>query len=224
MNDNLDIELLHDSQISQLDNFVNFKIIIIGDSGVGKSSLLKRAVKNSFDNNYQATIGFEFLLMHFKVNDLKLKFQIWDTCGQEMYRSLVQGFYHNSSLAIIVYNVNDKNSFYNISVWLKDLRQHTDHDLPVFLVGNKSDLEKEVRSDEANSFSKNNNMVYFTECSAKTGYNIKEIFFEAAKQLYHIYNKLKSENKLPSSASKLKIDKNDNKNNNDGIRKLRCCK
>ena len=193
MNDNLDIELLHDSQISQLDNFVNFKIIIIGDSGVGKSSLLKRAVKNSFDN-------------------------------MEMYRSLVQGFYHNSSLAIIVYNVNDKNSFYNISVWLKDLRQHTDHDLPVFLVGNKSDLEKEVPFDEANSFSKNNNMVYFTECSAKTGYNIKEIFFEAAKQLYHIYNKLKSENKLPSSASKLKIDKNDNKNNNDGIRKLRCCK
>ena len=224
MNDDLDIEILHDSQISQLDNFVNFKIIIIGDSGVGKSSLLKRAVKNSFDNNYQATIGFEFLLMHFRVNDLKVKFQIWDTCGQEMYRSLVQGFYHNSSLAIIVYNINDKKSFQNISVWLQDLRQHTDHDLPVFLVGNKSDLEKEVPSDEANTFSKNNNMLYFTECSAKTGSNIKEIFFEAAKQLYHIYNKLKNENKLPSNANKLKIDKNDNKNNNDGIRKLRCCK
>ena len=224
MNDDLDIELLHDSQISQLDNFVNFKIIIIGDSGVGKSSLLKRAVKNSFDNNYQATIGFEFLLMHFRVNDLKVKFQIWDTCGQEMYRSLVQGFYHNSSLAIIVYNINDEKSFQNISVWLQDLRQHTDHDLPVFLVGNKSDLEKEVPSDEANTFSKNNNMVYFTECSAKIGSNVKEIFFEAAKQLYHIYNKLKNENKLPSNANKLKIDKNDNKNNNDSNKKLRCCK
>ena len=224
MTDNLKIELLHDSQVSQSDNFINFKIIIIGDSGVGKSSLLKRAVKNSFDNSYQATIGFEFLLMHFKVNDLKFKFQIWDTCGQEMYRSLVQGFYHNSSLAIIVYNINDKKSFDNTIVWLKDLRQHTDYELPVFLVGNKSDLEKEVDTNEANTFTKNNNMVYFTECSAKSGSNIKEIFFEAAKQLYHVYNKLKNENKLPSTASKLKIDKTDNKNENNGFKKMKCCK
>ena len=224
MNSDPQIEFIPESKINQSDNYINFKLIIIGDTGVGKSSVLKRAVKNIFDENYQATIGFEFLLMHFKVNDLKLKLQIWDTCGQEMYRSLVQGFYHNSSLALLVYEINNKKSFENLEFWLKDLRQHTDHDLPVFLVGNKSDLEKEVPADEANSFSKNNNMVYFTECSAKTGYNIKEIFFEAAKQLYHIYNKLKNENKLPSSASKLKIDKNDNKNNNDGIRKLRCCK
>ena len=76
------IELLSDSRVSQGDNFINFKIIIIGDSGVGKSSLLKRAVQNRFDGSYQATIGFEFLLMHFKVNDLKIKLNIWDTCGQ----------------------------------------------------------------------------------------------------------------------------------------------
>ena len=224
MIDDLKIELMHDSQISQSDNFINFKIIIIGDSGVGKSSLLKRAVKNLFDTSYQATIGFEFLLMHFKVNDLKFKFQIWDTCGQEMYRSLVQGFYHNSSLAIIVYNINDKKSFDNISIWLKDLRQHTDYELPVFLVGNKSDLEKEVDTEDANSFTKNNNMTYFTECSAKSGYNVKEIFVEAAKQLYKVYNKLKNENKLPSNASKLKINKADNKDENSGFKKMKCCK
>ena len=224
MKDDLKIELMHDSQISQSDNFINFKIIIIGDSGVGKSSLLKRAVKNLFDTSYQATIGFEFLLMHFKVNDLKFKFQIWDTCGQEMYRSLVQGFYHNSSLAIIVYNINDKKSFDNISIWLKDLRQHTDYELPVFLVGNKSDLEKEVDTEDANSFAKNNNMIYFTECSAKSGYNVKEIFVEAAKQLYKVYNKLKNENKLPSNASKLKINKADNKDENSGFKKMKCCK
>ena len=106
--EDIKIELLHESQISQTDNFINFKIIIVGDSGVGKSSLLKRAVQNKFDGNYQATIGFEFLLMHFKVNDLKIKLQIWDTCGQEMYRSLVQGFYRNTSLALVVYDVNQK--------------------------------------------------------------------------------------------------------------------
>ena len=106
MNDEPKIEILNDSQISLNDTFINFKLIIIGDSGVGKSSLLKRAVQNKFDPNYQATIGFEFLLMHFKVNDLKIKLQIWDTCGQEMYRSLVQGFYRNTSLAIVVYDIS----------------------------------------------------------------------------------------------------------------------
>ena len=104
MNSDPQIEFLPESKINQSDNYINFKLIIIGETGVGKSSVLKRAVKNIFDENYQATIGFEFLLMHFKVNDLKLKLQIWDTCGQEMYRSLVQGFYHNSSLALLVYS------------------------------------------------------------------------------------------------------------------------
>ena len=225
MSDELNIELLRDSQVSQSDNFINFKVIIIGDSGVGKSSILKRAVKNNFDQGYQATIGFEFLLMHFKVNDLKIKLQIWDTCGQEMYRSLVQGFYHNSSLAIIVYDINVKESFQNADIWLKDLKQHTEQELPVFLVGNKYDLEKNVPTNEANNFYKNNNLSYFAECSAKSGYNVQEIFYEAARQLYHIYNKLKSENKFPVKASKLKIDKNDdNKNSNQNIKKRNCCK
>ena len=225
MTDDLKIELMHDSQISQSDNFINFKVIIIGDSGVGKSSILKRAVKNTFDQGYQATIGFEFLLMHFKVNDLKIKLQIWDTCGQEMYRSLVQGFYHNSSLAIIVYDINVKESFQNADIWLKDLKQHTEQELPVFLVGNKYDLEKNVPTNEANNFYKNNNLSYFAECSAKSGYNVQEIFYEAARQLYHIYNKLKSENKFPVKASKLKIDKNDdNKNSNQNNKKRNCCK
>ena len=225
MSDGLNIELLRDSQVSQSDNFINFKVIIIGDSGVGKSSILKRAVKNTFDQGYQATIGFEFLLMHFKVNDLKIKLQIWDTCGQEMYRSLVQGFYHNSSLAIIVYDINVKESFQNADIWLKDLKQHTEQELPVFLVGNKYDLEKNVPTNEANNFYKNNNLSYFAECSAKSGYNVQEIFYEAARQLYHIYNKLKSENKFPVKASKLKIDKNDdNKNINQNNKKRNCCK
>ena len=142
MNQEPVIELLNSYKISQSDNFINFKLIIIGDSGVGKSCLLKRAVQNSFETGYQATIGFEFLLMHFKVNDLKIKLQIWDTCGQEMYRSLVQGFYRNTSLAIIVYDISRRPSFDALDVWLKDLRQHTEADIPVFIVGNKMDLKR----------------------------------------------------------------------------------
>jgi len=222
MEEKLEVELLNESQVSQSDNFINFKLIIIGDAGVGKSCLLKRAVQNIFEDNYQATIGFEFLLMHFKVNDLKIKFQIWDTCGQEMYRSLVQGFYHNSSLAIIVYDISKKPTFDSLEIWLRDLKQHTEQDLPVFIVGNKIDLERSVTTEEGKNFQNLNNIVYFTECSAKRGYNVKEIFIEAAKYLYQIYKKFKIQEKLPL-AKRLKLNKKENEENNNK-KKKNCCK
>jgi len=216
------IEILKDSQISQSDNFINFKIIIIGDSGVGKSSLLKRAVQNRFDESYQATIGFEFLLMHYKINELKFKLQIWDTCGQEMYRSLVQGFYRNTSLAIIVYDVNNPKSFEGLEVWLKDLRQQTEQEIPIFTVGNKSDMEKKVPTEDAKIFSTSNRTKYFAECSARSGYNVKEIFNEAAKQLYESYKKYQSKNKAPAN-NRLKLDKKEDDNNKDNTKKKKCC-
>ena len=218
--DDIKIELLHESQISQTDNFINFKIIIVGDSGVGKSSLLKRAVQNKFDGNYQATIGFEFLLMHFNVNDLKLKLQIWDTCGQEMYRSLVQGFYRNTSLALVVYDINQKKTYESLDIWLKDIRQHTEQELPIFIAGNKSDLERVVPFEEAKVFAVSNRTKKFIECSAKTGYNVKEIFFDAAKYLYKTYKEFKSQNKLLTSG-RLKID--GDKNNTLDKKKKKCC-
>ena len=216
------IEILKDSQISQSDNFINFKIIIIGDSGVGKSSLLKRAVQNRFDESYQATIGFEFLLMHYKINELKFKLQIWDTCGQEMYRSLVQGFYRNTSLAIIVYDVNNPKSFEGLEVWLKDLRQQTEQEIPIFIVVNKSDMEKKVPTEDAKIFSTSNRTKYFAECSARSGYNVKEIFNEAAKQLYESYKKYQSKNKAPAN-NRLKLDKKEDDNNKDNTKKKKCC-
>ena len=222
MTDSPKIELIHDSQISQSDTFINFKIIIIGDSGVGKSSLLKRAVHNRYDDSYQATIGFEFLLMHFKVNELKIKLQIWDTCGQEMYRSLVQGFYRNTSLAIIVYDINEKKSFSSANLWLEDLRQHTEADLPVFIVGNKTDLERNVSQEEAKGFMEQNNLQFFTECSAKSGYNVKDIFIEVVKCLYINYKRVKNANSNTSMVNKLKLDKNNN-NDNDNKKKKKCC-
>ena len=223
MKDYPSIEILKDSQISQSDNFINFKIIIIGDSGVGKSSLLKRAVQNRFENSYQATIGFEFLLMHFKVNELKIKLQIWDTCGQEMYRSLVQGFYRNTSLAILVYEINSKKTFEAIDIWLKDLRQHTEPDIPVFIIGNKNDLERKVTTEEAQIFATSNRTVYFAECSAKNGYNVKEIFFEAAKYLYETYKKFQNQNPNLNKANRLKLGKDDNNDYQGNKDKKKCC-
>ena len=222
MSDEPQVELLKDSQISQSDNFINFKIIIIGDSGVGKSSLLKRAVKNTFNESYQATIGFEFLLMHYKVNDLKLKLQIWDTCGQEMYRSLVQGFYHNTSLAIIVYDINKKDSFQGLEIWLKDLKQHTQEDIPIFIVGTKNDLDRNVTQEEVKNFKEEKCLIYFAECSAKTGFNVKEIFVEAVKYLYQKYKQFKIQNQMPM-AKRLKLDNNESDTSTSKTKK-KCCK
>jgi small GTP-binding protein len=85
---------------------LSFKIIVIGDSGVGKSCLTMRATKNLFDNNYNATVGFEFFTFNMKIDNQVVKLQVWDTCGQEIYRSLITNFYRNSSLAIIVYSID----------------------------------------------------------------------------------------------------------------------
>ena len=218
----MDIKFIPENQISSSDNFINFKIIIIGDSGVGKSSILKRAVKNTFDDNYQATIGFEFLLMHFSINDLKIKLQIWDTCGQETYRSLVQGFYRNTSLALIVYDICDKKTYEGLDIWLKDLRSQTDEELPIFIVGNKIDKENErqVTYKEANEFSLSSRTKYFTECSAKTGYNVENIFQEVVKYLYTACKNL-GKNRLPSN-NKLKITMENNEANNKK-KKKKCC-
>ena len=210
--------LLSDSEISQSDEFINFKIVIIGNSGVGKSCILKRAVQNKFDENYQATIGFEFLLMHFNVNGLKIKLQIWDTCGQEMYRSLVQGFYRNTSLAVIVYDVSSKESFEGLELWIRDIQQHTEPNLPIFIIGNKIDLEANVSEDDAQMFANSNRVKYFNQCSAKTGKNVKEIFYEAAKYLYKAYNEIKGKSRVPS-VTRLKIESQNEKQK----KKKKCC-
>ena len=218
--DDIRIELLNQSLVTQADNFVNFKIIIMGDSGVGKSSIVKYAVQNRFDPNYQATLGFEFLLMHFTVNELKIKLQIWDTCGQEMYRSLVQGFYRNTSLALLVYDINRKNTFESLGIWLQDIRKNIEEDIPIFIAGNKKDLDRNVSLEEAKIFADSNKTKYFIECSAKTGENTKIIFFEAAKFLYKKYKNIKGANKLPlGNKLKLDSDKKDALNKN----KKKCC-
>jgi small GTP-binding protein len=121
---------------------LSFKIIVIGNSGVGKSCLSIKATKNIFENNYLATVGFEFFSFNVKLDDKVVKLQIWDTCGQEIYRSLITNFYRNSSLAIIVYAIDDKQSYQDIEVWLKDLKTYSNPDIKVFLIGNKTDMEE----------------------------------------------------------------------------------
>ena len=174
---------------------LSFKIIIIGDSGVGKSCLTLRGTKNAFDSMYSPTIGFEFVSYFIKINGQVIKLQIWDTCGQEVYRSLISSFYNNSSLAIIVYSIDNSQTFTGLEFWLNELRTKSSPDINLFLIGNKCDLEekRQVTKDSGKEFCENNRIKLFLETSAKTGFNAQNIFIEAAKLLYeqHLKNKEK---------------------------------
>ena len=165
---------------------LTFKIIIIGDSGVGKSCLAIRALKNIFESLYQPTIGFEFMSSYIKIDGKIIKLQIWDTCGQEVYRSLISSFYNNASLAIMVYSINNENSFNNLDFWLNEIRTKANPDINIILIGNKNDLENErkIPKDLGQEFSDNNGLNLFFESSAKTGFNVKQLFIEASKILY----------------------------------------
>ena len=196
--DDLKVELLPEDY-AQYD--LSFKLIIIGDSGTGKSCLTTKAVKNNFEDYYQATVGFEFLTFNMKINDLVIKMQIWDTCGQEIYKSLISNFYRNSSLAVIVYSIDNKESFEHAENWLTDLKSQANPDVRIFLVGNKSDLEDErkVSKEDGLKFKNDQGLDLFMETSAKTGYNARNVLIEAAKLLYADYLKYADSNPQPKN-------------------------
>ena len=135
-----DFEILS-SDSAQYD--YNYKIIIIGDSGVGKTCLTYRATSGEFREKMAATIGFEYFPFVVKYKNKILKLEIWDTCGQEAYRSLIKSFFNNSSLAIIVYAVDNKKSFSSIDEWIRQCRSLCSPDTRFFLIGNKNDVDEE---------------------------------------------------------------------------------
>ena len=186
----LKCEILPQDQ-SQFD--LSFKLIIVGDSGVGKSCLIIKAVKNYFEEVYAPTIGFEFLPFNMKIEDQKIKLQIWDTCGQEAYRSLINSFYRSSSLAILVYSIDNPMSFKHLEEWLNDLKAQTAPDIRIFLIGNKVDLEdkRQISREMGEKFCAEHNLSLFLETSAKTGFNAQNLFMQAGILLYkeHVKNK-----------------------------------
>ena len=186
--DNIDFEILEDD-VTEF-NF-SFKIIIIGDQNVGKSSITIRGAKNLFNEVYTPTVGFEFITFNVRINDQIVKLQIWDTCGQERYRSLISSFYRNSCLAIIVYAIDSQNSFENVEDWIDEIKSQTNPNIKIFLIGNKKDLENQrcVDKNIAEQIVKEHNLDFFMETSAKTGENTQKLFVVAAKILLDEYRK-----------------------------------
>ena len=218
-----DYEILEDDY-AQYD--LSFKIIVIGNSGVGKSCFTNKAIKNVFKENHEATIGFEFLTLNIIYKSKVIKLQIWDTCGQELYRSLISSFYRNASLAMMVYAIDNRESFNHIETWLKEVKLQSNPDIKIFLIGNKSDLDEQrkVPIDAAKTFKEENGIHYFSETSAKNGVNAKEVFIEAAKLLYgeHLKYRERKFKKNESDNDKVPMPVKVTKNKN-ARKKGGCC-
>ena len=207
---------------------MSFKIIVIGNSSVGKSCLTAQAVRNNFIEFYQATVGFEFLTFNLRINSNIIKLQIWDTCGQEIYKSLISNFYRNCSLALIVYAINNRKSYEDAETWLNDLKNQSNPNVKVFLIGNKCDLENErlVSIEEGEKFKNDKKLEKFIETSAKTGTNVKNVMVEAAKILYKDFLKAKEEmhnNADEDNKKGDKLEKKKGKDNNSNNKGKKCC-
>ena len=157
------------------------KFIIIGDAAVGKSNLLVRYTSGQFKEEYQLTIGVEFGSNNVIIGDNTYRIQIWDTAGQENFRSITRSYYKNTACAIIVYEISNKKSFENISSWIEECKNTAPKSILMVLVGNKCDLDnREVTEEEGREFAEKNGMIFF-ETSAKTGKNVEELFKESVK-------------------------------------------
>lgn len=158
------------------------KLVLLGDMGAGKSSLVLRFVKGQFTDYQESTIGAAFLTK--TVPEFKVKFEIWDTAGQERYHSLAPMYYRGAAAAIIVYDITSTDSFNRAKNWVRELQRQGNPDLIVALAGNKADLatQRAVEPADAQSYADENGL-YFVETSAKTSVNVGELFNEIAKRL-----------------------------------------
>ncbi|KAF3665574.1 Ras-related protein RABA1d [Capsicum annuum] len=203
-----------------------FKVVLIGDSGVGKSNLLSRFTRNEFSLESKSTIGVEFATKSLTVDNKVIKAQIWDTAGQERYRAITSAYYRGAVGALLVYDVTRHSTFESVERWLKELRDHTDPNIVVMLVGNKSDLRHlvAVPTEDGKSFAEKESL-YFMETSALESTNVDSAFAEVLTQIYHVVSRKAMENdcengngNVPSKGEKIDIGKEVS-----DVKKSGCC-
>ena len=204
------------------------KYIIIGSPSVGKSRIVERFIKNSFNENYEITIGVEFGEKNIEIEDKIIRIQIWDTAGQELYKSITRTYYKSCVCAIIVYDITSRKSFNDITNWIEDCVKYSPKTVLMVLIGNKCDLEqsREVSTEEGQELSDKNGISFY-ETSAREGTNIKEIFQKTGEEIYQNIKKgnynlddiesgiVSSSNEMDFSSVKL--------NKGKVIKKKKCC-
>lgn len=162
-----------------------FKYIIVGDTAVGKSCLLLQFTDKRFTPVHDLTIGVEFGSRTVTINTSPVKLQIWDTAGQEKFRSITRSYYRGAAGALLVYDITRRETFEHLTSWLEDCRKYSSSDITIMLIGNKSDLEssRQVSAAEAAAFAQTHGLV-FLETSAKTAHNVEQAFINSAKTIY----------------------------------------
>ena len=201
------------------------KVILIGDSGVGKTNIMSKFLKNQFMEESKATIGVEFGSKLFNHEGHKIKAQIWDTAGQEKYKAITGAYYKGSKGALVVYDITQKKTFENIEKWVNDLKAAGDPKITIILIGNKNDLDdkrqvsKDQGEEKARSFG-----CAFLETSAYSGDNIDKAFNYMVKEIYEKFsNDSTGEDELAPGSNgngeDVKLDKVNDKN----IKKKSCC-
>ena len=166
-----------------------FKIVLIGDSGVGKTNILSRYISNEFSLNTQATVGVEFGSKIIKKGEKLIKLQIWDTAGQERYKSITSAYYKGAKGAFVVYDITKMKTFKNLDKWITELKANGNEDIYIILIGNKLDLEKnrEVMTNDVKRKAEELKVGYF-ETSALDGSNIEHAFDVIVEEMSHLRN------------------------------------
>ncbi|KAJ4755078.1 Ras-related protein Rab-11B [Rhynchospora pubera] len=167
-----------------------FKVVLIGDSAVGKSQLLSRFARNDFSLVAKATIGVEFQTKTIMIDHKTVKAQVWDTAGQERYRAVTSAYYRGALGAMLVYDITKQQSFEHASRWLKEIRSHADRNIVIMLVGNKCDLGtlRAVSTEDAKQFAQEENL-FFMETSALETTNVETAFLMVLSEIYRIVSK-----------------------------------
>lgn len=172
-------------------SLTKYKIVFLGEQGVGKTSLITRFMYDTFDDHYQATIGIDFLSKTMYLDDKTIRLQLWDTAGQERFRSLIPSYIRDSHVAIVVYDVTNKKSFEYIDKWVEDVKsERGEENVILCIVGNKNDLvdERQVSTEEGERKAQVLNAKIFMETSTKAGFNVKNLFKKIAKSLPEFQN------------------------------------
>ncbi|XP_031129146.1 ras-related protein RABA1f-like [Ipomoea triloba] len=203
-----------------------FKVVLIGDSAVGKSNLLSRFTHNEFNQDSKSTIGVEFATRTIEVDKKVIKAQIWDTAGQERYRAITSAYYRGALGALLVYDMTRRVTFESLVRWLKELREHTDQHIVLMLVGNKADLRhlRAVTTDDSKVFAEREN-TFFMETSALEAINVENAFSEVLSQIYRMISRraLDAGGSNPANLPKGQIINVGNKDDVSAVKRGRCC-